>query len=249
MWQLLDRLHIGWKMGRYYVYSPDKNYQEKLHLIDLAKVKAYSNPEKHVLLFLDEFSYYRQPEPTFAYESKGKSQPLAIRSYRSNTRSRVIGSLDIIDGKVLHKQRSKIGIKALSDFYQDIADKYPKAEEIFVVEDNWPIHFHPDVLARLQPQKFPFPPNLPENWPTEPSAKSVKDDLPIKILCLPTYASWCNPIEKLWRLVRQDVLYLHRQSDQWSELKQRVDQFLNDFKDGSPELLRYTGLSPIRDGP
>ena len=249
MCQLLKRLAISRKMGRDYVHSPDKNYQEKLHLIELAKVKAYSKPEKYIFLYLDEFSFYRQPDATFAYESKGKSQPLALRSHRSNTKSRVIGALNITDGSLLHKQRSKIGIKAISDFYQTIVDTYPNAETIFVTQDNWPVHFHPDVLARLQPQKLPFPPNLPKTWPTEPSAKAIQGELPIQILCLPTYASWCNPIEKLWRCLKQRILYLHRQSDQWTELKQRVDHFLYDFRDGSQDLLRYTGLLPIRDGP
>ena len=160
----------------------------------------------------------------------------------------MIGTLDLISGKVLHKQRSKIGVREISEFYQEIANEYANADTIFVVQDNWPIHFHPDVLARLQPQEFPYPPNLPKNWPKEPSRKAVHDDLPIQILCLPTYASWCNPIEKLWRWLRQDILYLHRQSDEWPELKQRVSQFLYRFRDGSPELLQYTGLS-IRDGP
>ena len=246
--KLLKRLGIRWKMGRDYVHSPDKHYNEKLGLIELAKQFVYAKPDRYVLLYLDELSYYRQPEPTFAYESVGKVQPLARRSYHSNTRSRVIGTLDLISGKVLHKQRSKIGVREISEFYQEIANEYANADTIFVVQDNWPIHFHPDVLARLQPQEFPYPPNLPKNWPKEPSRKAVHDDLPIQILCLPTYASWCNPIEKLWRWLRQDILYLHRQSDEWPELKQRVSQFLYRFRDGSPELLQYTGLS-IRDGP
>ena len=246
--KLLKRLGIRWKMGRDYVHSPDKHYNEKLGLIELAKQFVYAEPDRYVLLYLDELSYYRQPEPTFAYESVGKVQPLARRSYHSNTRSRVIGALDLISGKVLHRQRSKIGVREISEFYQEIANEYANADTIFVVQDNWPIHFHPDVLARLQPQEFSYPPNLPKNWPKEPSRKAVHDDLPIQILCLPTYASWCNPIEKLWRWLRQDILYLHRQSDEWPELKQRVSQFLYRFRDGSPELLQYTGLS-IRDGP
>jgi len=68
----------------------------------------------------------------------------------------------------------------------------------------------------LQAQHFQFPIHVPSNWPDEPSSKAkrevekrkakgnAKDEkLPIKILQLPTYASWANPIEKLWRcLVR-----------------------------------------------
>ena len=102
---------------------------------------------------------------------------------------------------------------------------YPDVEIIFVGIDNWPVHYHPDILAPLQAQNFPFPPNLPANWPTEPSEKAKKDDLLIQLLSLPTYASWLNPIEKLWRWLKQEILHLHRLSDAWPELRQRVDLF------------------------
>ena len=69
--------------------------------------------------------------------------------------------------------------------------------------------------------------------------------LPIKILQLPTYAPWTNPIEKLWRWVRQTVIHLHGLSDDWDTLKQRVCDFILSFRRGSNELLRYVGLLPV----
>ncbi|HID52643.1 MAG TPA: hypothetical protein EYP41_11485 [Anaerolineae bacterium] len=77
------------------------------------------------------------------------------------------------------------------------------------------------------------------------SYKRGRDYIHIQLLCLPTYASWLNPIEKLWRWLKQDILHLHRLSDAWPELRQRVDQFLANFSHGSTELLRYVGLLPI----
>jgi transposase len=89
---------------------------------------------------------------------------------------------------------------------------------VYVIEDNWNIHTHPDVQATLQ--QLPL----------------------LEVVELPTYASWLNPIEKLWRWVRQAVLHRHRLSDRWDALKQRVASFFDQFKDGSQELLRYVGL-------
>lgn len=249
MSQILKRLGISRKMGRQYIHSPDKYYSEKLGLIEMAKMRAYYAPERYVFYYLDEMSFYRQPEKSYDYEIKGNYQPLAFLSTRSNTRSRVIAGLNIIDGSVVYNQKSKIGVTALVNFYYGLSDKNPDAEIIYVAEDNWPVHFHPDVLACLQPQNFPFPVNLPRNWPTEPTGRIKQDELPIQILRLPTYASWCNPIEKLWRELRQEVLYLHRLADEWQELKARVNNFLADFEDGSPDLLRYVGLLPIRGDP
>jgi transposase len=59
---------------------------------------------------------------------------------------------------------------------------------------------------------------------------------------LPTYAPWLNPIEKLWRWLRQDVLKMHRWVEDWLQVKQRVHDFLDQFAQGSPDLLRYVGL-------
>jgi hypothetical protein len=68
--------------------------------------------------------------------------------------------------------------------------------------------------------------------------------LPIQLVFLPTYAPWLNPIEKLWRWLRQQVLHLHRLSDAWDQLKQRVLDFMIQFAHGSSELLHYVGLLP-----
>jgi hypothetical protein len=65
----------------------------------------------------------------------------------------------------------------------------------------------------------------------------------IEPVWLPTYAPWLNPIEKLWRWLRQDVLKMHRLAAHWSELRKRVNTFLDQFAEGSADLLRYVGLS------
>lgn len=243
--QLLKRLGISYKRGRDYVHSPDPNYDEKLSLIELLRLRTYYNPERYVFLYLDELTYYRQPSLSRSYEAVGKIQPLAHRSYRSNTHFRVVGALNALSGQLSYRQRSRTNISCMVDFWYQIRNDYPDAENIYIVVDNWPVHFHPDVLAPLQTQDFRFPLYTPGNWPTEPSPRAKSDDLPIQLLCLPTYSSWLNPIEKVWRWLKQEILHLHRQSDAWPVLRQRVDHFLADFSSGSTELLRYVGLLPI----
>jgi hypothetical protein len=243
--QLFKRLRIRYKRGREYVHSPDPHYEEKLSVMESLRAQALAEPARYVFLYLDELTYYRQPTLARAYEALGHLQPLAQRSYHSNTHFRVLAALNAWTGQLTYRQRSQTNLACLVNFWNDLRQAYPTAEQLFVVVDNWPLHFHPDVLAPLQAQAFPFPRPLPAHWPTEPSAQALVDDLPIQLLALPTYASWLNPIEKLWRWLKQDILHLHRQSDAWPELKQRVDGFLAQFAHGSTELLRYTGLLPI----
>ena len=242
--QILKRLDISYKRGRDYIHSPDRFYQEKLSLIELARFRAYYEPDHYILLYLDELTYYRQPSLSRAYEQVGSAQPLARRSHKSNSAFRVLAGLNAITGQVNYLQRARTTVACLSQFWFELRAAYPKAELIYIVLDNWPVHFHPDVLAPLQPQQWPYPPKLPANWPTKPSKKARHDNLPIQLLCLPTYASWLNPIEKLWRWLKQDVLHLHRFSTDWQALKQLVANFLDQFDRGSLDLLSYVGLLP-----
>lgn len=201
---------------------------------------------KQVLLYLDEMSYFRQPSVGYHYELAGSDRPYAEQSYRSNTKTRLVGALDACSGRLLFRQASKIGINELVALYQQIACAYPQAERIWVVQDNWPVHFHPDVLAALEPQVSPFSFNPAPNWPEHPSPRAQKKwgdwHLPIQIVTLPSYASWLNPIEKLWRKLKQDVLHLHRWADDLATLRERVLDFLKQFACDSAELLQAVGL-------
>lgn len=238
--QLLHRLHISYKRGRDYVHSADPHYAAKLAHIAQCRQRAQADPEHYVFVYLDEFTYYRQPTVGYDYELMGHHQPLARRSHAKNAWFRIVAALNARTGQVTYLQRSKITVTTLGAFFGTLCDTYPQAQTIYVVLDNWPVHFHPDVLAYLQAQTFPWPPYVPPHWTA--SRQPTRTELPIELLCLPTYASWCNPIEKLWRWLNQQKLHLHRTSEDWSALKDDVAKTLDRFKTASPELLRYTGL-------
>lgn len=116
---------------------------------------------------------------------------------------------------------------------------------ICIAQDNWSVHYHPDVCVALHLQNWKWPPRLPPTWPTEASPKTKQLNLPIRLLPLPTYASWTNPIDKLWFNLRQEVLHLHRFEDDWDATKQAVPSFLDQFNHGSSDLLRYVGLQNL----
>lgn len=91
------------------------------------------------------------------------------RSHKSDTEFRGMGAL--ITGQVTYQQAYKANVRQLTKFYDAIAADYPQADTIYMVQDNWPVHYHPDLLIHLQPQDFQFPYNVPPNWHDEPSPK------------------------------------------------------------------------------
>lgn len=245
MSQVVRRLGISYKRGRCRVYSPDPDYVAKLRDIQVLVVRPQADAGSQIALFQDEFTYYRQPTVAPAYESAGKEQPKAELSHKSNQHWRVVAELDARSGRVIYDQGKIIGVKELVRHYVRVCAHYPGAT-IYIVQDNWPVHFHPDVLAALQPQLFKWPLHLPASWtnsPRSPSPKWEQLKLPIQLVPLPTYASWANPIEKLWRKLKQEELHLHRLADDWDQLKRTVATFLDRFADDSPDLLRYVGLA------
>lgn len=247
IWRLLTRLGIRWKRGRHTLTSPDPHYAAKCAWVTELLAAAAQAPDQIVALYQDELTFYRQPTVANAYARVGPDQPRARRSYRADTRTRVAATLDPHQGRVLASGGQRhLGVAALVDFYQQVCAAYPQAEQIYVIQDNWPVHFHADLLVALQPQRQPFPWPHPQRWPITPSPAAQRRwgdlALPIQLVPLPTYAPWTNPIEKLWRWLKQQVLHLHRWADDLPTLRARVDAFLARFANGSDDLLRYTGL-------
>jgi hypothetical protein len=246
--QVLQRLRVPYKRARDYVHSPDPDYVAKLLTVQvhLREARRQTLP-RIVVLFQDEMTYERHPSVAKAYARRGHDQPLARRGYVRATTRRIVATLDACTGRVIARQASTIRVPTLIHFYEQVWAVYADQPTlIYLVQDNWPVHLHPDVLARLIPQTFAFPRYLPRDWPTIPRRTWPEEArLPINLVLLPTYASWTNPIEKLWRWLRQDVLHLHRLADDWAGLQTLVSQFLAQFVPGSKELLRYVGLSDL----
>lgn len=213
----LKRLGVLRKRGRLSIHSPDPDYEAKLFRIEQAIEAALRHPERVSLVYGDEFSLYRQPTLASVYARKGE-EPKAQLSLRANTRMRISGALDVRTGRVIYTEGYKMGIRQLKLFLGKLRDAYPE-RILMLVWDNWTVHHHPQVLAEAQ-------------------------RLNIHILWLPTYAPWTNPIEKLWRWLKQTHLHYHRKADLWDELKAQVRDFLAQFANGSKPLLRYVGLLP-----
>jgi hypothetical protein len=245
MSRLLARLGISYQRGREYVHSPDPDYAAKVADIAAVLRETRRSGPRGVAVYLDELTYYRHPTTAQAYAPRGQ-QPRAERSQHANTSTRVVATLGDLDGKVVRQQGAKVGVRELVRFYRTLRESYPQATRLYVILDNWPIHFHPDVLVALEPQEQRWKPKLSPSWPTEPTAAARRKwghlQLPLQLLSLPSYASWENPIEKLWRWLKQEVLHLHRQASDLPQLRALVLAFLGQFEHGSQALLRYVGL-------
>lgn len=241
LWLVLLSLGIRHLRARLYVHSPDKQYEEKLHYLQQA-IRSY-DPQQHELYFLDQLTVYLHPSIGYDWSNSSEQQPLARQGYRSNNTVRICAALHCFTGQVAWMIRSKISLPSLVQFFTDLAQKHP-GKTVFIVLDNWPLHWHPDLRAALQPQQYPFQGKLPKAWQQLiPTKKFVAKNLPIQLLYLPTYASWLNPIEKLWRWLKQDIIHNHRLTDDFQALKTRMTDWFANPTFSPQQILQYVGLN------
>ena len=216
----LERQGVGLRSAAVQHYSPDPEYGTKYEHVIECMNEAATMPDRVTLVFLDEMGYTRWPEPGPDWTGTAPApRPETDRADSPNRTWRIIGALNALTGRVDFLDAYIVGRAKVIQFYRQLDAAYPDAERLLVVQDNWSIHTHEDVLAALK------------KWPR------------IEPVWLPTYSPWLNPIEKLWRWLRQDVLKLHRLAGDWPRLRGRVNQFLGQFAAGSQDLLHYVGLS------
>ncbi len=219
VWRVLQRWKLQVRSARVRQYSPDPDYGAKVIYLERCLCDAAQHPGEVVVVFLDAMGYSHWPEAARTWGPAAPGVPPATEPAGSNnTQWRIIGARNALTGQVTYLDAYIVGRAKVINFYQRLTQVYPTARRIYVVQDNWSIHTHEDVLTAL----VAFP--------------------QIEPVWLPTYAPWLNPIEKLWRWLREDVLKMHRLAGQWEALRARVNAFLDQFAHGSQVLLRYVGL-------
>jgi hypothetical protein len=217
--RLLRGFRIRYRRGQEYLHSPDPEYRTKMDAVMAARIEAVDRPAAVVFLYQDELTTDRRPSVARAWHEVGGPGRPAPLGEKANTERRVIGTLNAVTGRLFSWQRAHADVDTLIRYYRALSEAYPAAEVIYVAQDNWPVHFHERIREAVKP-------------------------LRIQLLRLPTYAPWTNPIEKVWRRLKQEVLHQHDFGDDWPKLKAAVTKWLDQWANGSLDLLHYVGLYP-----
>lgn len=210
---------MSYKRGRMSLHSPDKEYDKKLAIIRNAKEACYAKPRNVVFLYEDEHTFGRYPTVATAYAGTGIAEQTAEHYAGFNCLRRIAGCLDISTGAFTSRQRNHFTADQMGKFYQFIEEQYPDTEIIYIVLDNWRVHFEPSILEAMEKRKSR-----------------------IRLLRLPTYAPWTNPTEKVWRLFKQEITHLHPYTYEWSTLRKTIDAWFEERRKDSHEMLYTVGL-------
>jgi transposase len=179
---------------------------------------ARQNPEKLKVFYMDEASFYRQPTQAWLWAERGRTQPRLRWSYRSNTVVRVAAALEVVEGRVVYRLAPRISTRELVRYYEQLVEAYPDCPRLYVVQDNWPNHTHPDVRRAVERLER------------------------LELVFLPTYAPYLNPEEKVWRWTKQRLVHAHPYCDDFNEFKRQIAAPLDDANEHCQDLRRYCGL-------
>jgi transposase len=218
VWYACRRAGLRLRAARPHPYSPDPAYAAKQDRLLAVLAEAAARPEEVVVVFLDEMGFMRWPQPASTFTPGPPNPPPRTQPAGREAKSRIGGMLDPLTGRVLYVEHQRVGRERLLQLYRKLDRAYPCATRIYVVQDNWSVHAHEEIATYLDTV-----PRIRQVW-------------------LPISAYWLNPIEKLWRKVRQELLRLHAQAAEWKAVRHAVCTFLDQFAEGSPHLLREVGL-------
>lgn len=214
IYKVLKRLGFSRKKALQFIRSPDPDYRPNGSAFGRLTRRPSPSLVRSSCFF--KTSSLITDAPTCTTPSNEE-----VNGSSANTKARVTAVMDAITGRVLFRQRSKIGRHELVLFYQQIRQAYPNAQRIYLVEDNWSVHQHPDVLQAARNHN-------------------------LSLLFLPTYASWLNPIEKLWRWLRQDIVYNHQECHDFKKLRKQVEEWLVQFSNGHSTCSTMSAFFPKR---
>lgn len=221
VWHQLHILGFTRKNVTGFHVSPDWAYDCKWRRILAAYREALTAPQSCRMAWFDEMTYLRVPSLKPVYQQSGPTNEQILLPVMSNTQTRIAAAIDTFDGVVDSIQRSQITVTVLRNWVPEWAanmrTRWPALEQIYLVMDNWPVHHHSDFVERAE-------------------------QVGVTLLFLPTYASWLNPIEKLWRWLRQDVIHSHPHAADLPRLRAEVTDWLALRNQPDPCTLFRTGL-------
>lgn len=208
--QLLTKINLSHKKVETYCYkgNPEaqKKWKEEIFPELLKKVKL----ENASLLFQDEATFRIWSGKAYSWGEKGKKIKSKInmdRDYRI-----LIGSIDLQTGKLTCSKVKRFNNTTYLNYLKYLLTRY-KGQKIYLVTDGSPIHRAKVINQFLE-----------------------KNNQSIEIVKLPVYSPQFNPIEKIWKKIKQKFTH-NRCFKNINELEYALRLALNDFYDNKDKVL------------
>ena len=189
---------------------PAKANQEKQE----AFMKAYAalkaaSTEDSPIYFGDSVHPQHQTQAVYGWIKKGVRK--AVKMTACQKRVNIIGAINLATHQVVYQQVDWVNFDSLKIFAIKLCEANPKATTINLILDNAGYHKSKEFTAFIKTTK-------------------------IKIHYLSPYSPNLNPIERLWKVMREKVTY-NRYYEKFSEFKKSLLDFFENIN-GYQEILK-----------
>lgn len=193
--------------------------QQKEWIAKYEKLKQ-DLPEDETICFMDGVHPTHNVQPAYGWIQKGIRKEIPANSGRS--RLNLSGSIDIVNHKIVIQTDKMLNANATVSFLKKIEEAYPSKKCIHLFCDNAPYYRNKEVTKYLDVSK-------------------------IQLHFLPPYSPNLNPIERLWKWMKERIIY-NTYYEEFEDFKLAVLGFFDTLSNLAPESILGENLrSRVRD--
>ncbi|EBC8016514.1 IS630 family transposase [Salmonella enterica] len=193
----LRQADMVWRRAAPTLKIKDPHYEEKRLVIDQALAQEQT---AHPVFYQDEVDIDLNPKIGADWMPKGQQKRIATPG--QNQKHYLAGALHSGTGRVHYVSGSSKSSDLFISLLETLRRTYRRAKTITLVADNYIIHKSRKV----------------ERW--------LEENPKFRLLFLPMYSPWLNPIERQWLSLHETIKRNHQCRYMWQLLKQ-VAQFMN----------------------
>ena len=173
----------------------DKHLQKKF--INTYKRLKKNAENKEPIYFVDSVHPEHQTRLAYGWIMKGERKGIAMtaRQYRLN----FMGGICLNGHKVVYEQSDKVNESSIQSFLYRLRKNHPGRYKVHIIWDNAGYHCSKKV-------------------------KAFAEELGIVVHYLPPYSPNLNPIERLWKIMHEQVTY-NRYYEKFSDFTEAIQHF------------------------
>lgn len=218
--QLLKNMGFSFQKAKFESAHLDpvarKNWEKKIW----PKIFKEAKEKNAHILFGDEASFPQWGSLSYTWARRGK-QPV-VKTSGTRKSYKVFGLIDYFTGKFYSKgHEGRLNSETYANFLKEVLSATKK--HIILIQDGAPYH-----KSKAMKQFF------------------EKNSNRLTVYKLPSYSPDYNPIEMLWKKIKQNDIHMHY-FPTFDELKKKVNEALLTFQKSSKEILNLFGFYTGKD--
>lgn len=214
--QLLKNMGFSYQKAKFVADHKDPEKREKWLKETWPEILSLAQDKNAYIMFGDEASFPQWGSLTYTWAVRGQ-QPV-VKTSGTRRGYKVFGLIDYFSGRFFCKghERGRLNSESYEAFLTEVLSKNRK--HIILIQDG--AKYHTSKAMKRFFEKMAYR---------------------LTVYNLPSYSPDYNPIEKLWKKIKEKEIHLHY-FPTFDSLKNRVEEALLHFKDLKNEVLSLFGF-------